>query len=493
MKSATKTLWLGVTAFFLFSIPYFSSLTNSWNRLEITWTRSDPFAVAFLLLLGGGALSLAVVFVRRLVPPESLRDKLLLFFLFVVIWPGVNAVSVVKNILAVFPGAAALQSRAALFFRSEEILKILLIGFYGYMALRLSNQAKKLAVIVLKIFSPAVLIFLVQLFWYPVIPTGAGEIPSAPILAPGKTPVFFYLFDECSYGHAMVSGNPAPGLLALSEISRQSFVFHRAFSPGNVTNESVPRILGEFHFDPASKEYNVNNSVFQDAYAAGWKNYLVGCYLPYALWFKGVSEFSRQVPAYKAPEGGFFNDLLSHAVLDANFSLIHWNAKLAEFVYEPYAVMVQKKRVDYCVALAKDVEEISGAGTFAYFHFSLPHDPFINVKADSSPSAGYFSNIVISDRILGDLMQILKKRGIWDRSLVIVTSDHGWKKDPQVAALSSPDDREALLRHVPLFVKLPGQGARRDVATIFPTENLKKLLETFFRGDRRGGILSLGQ
>ena len=66
--------------------------------------------------------------------------------------------------------------------------------------------------------------------------------------------------------------------------------------------------------------------------------------------------------------------------------------------------------------------------------------------------------VAIADRMIGDLIQRLRAEGLYDRSLLVVTADHGIAFEPGQAARSSVDGVTAgPVLWVPLFIKRPGQ------------------------------------
>ena len=60
---------------------------------------------------------------------------------------------------------------------------------------------------------------------------------------------------------------------------------------------------------------------------------------------------------------------------------------------------------------------------FVYAHWPFPHRPF--VKADGS-NGDYGDNLELIDRVVGKVRRTLEAKGVWDESLVIITSDHWW-------------------------------------------------------------------
>ena len=92
-----------------------------------------------------------------------------------------------------------------------------------------------------------------------------------------------------------------------------------------------------------------------------------------------------------------------------------------------------------------------------------------------------------ADRELGELLRHLKREGLFDKSLIVVTADHG------VAFNAGEHDRRTITREnaeqiasIPLFVKAPGQGRPRStrayaetvdiLPTIFDVLNVRPLV-----------------
>jgi hypothetical protein len=72
----------------------------------------------------------------------------------------------------------------------------------------------------------------------------------------------------------------------------------------------------------------------------------------------------------------------------------------------------------------------------------------------------------IADRYLGDLVQRLRETGLYDRSLLVVTADHGMAFEPGQSGRASVTNATApQVLWVPLFIKRPGQraGSTNDV------------------------------
>jgi arylsulfatase A-like enzyme len=112
---------------------------------------------------------------------------------------------------------------------------------------------------------------------------------------------------------------------------------------------------------------------------------------------------------------------------------------------------------------------------FVYAHVSVPHGPniwssasqdftFFNLRKD-----GYFENLELADRLLGELRRALEGAGLWETTTVVATADHGWR---HVDLIGERRDHR-----VPLLVKFPGQHARFDVSeTVDAATTVKRIV-----------------
>jgi hypothetical protein len=100
----------------------------------------------------------------------------------------------------------------------------------------------------------------------------------------------------------------------------------------------------------------------------------------------------------------------------------------------------------------------------------VPHYPYI-VNPDGryrgahpdawndADLAGYTRNLAYADKLLGEFVDAMRRADRFDDALIIVTSDHTWRRDPDRTGEVARDS----ITHVPLVVKLPGQRTAADV------------------------------
>ncbi len=128
------------------------------------------------------------------------------------------------------------------------------------------------------------------------------------------------------------------------------------------------------------------------------------------------------------------------------------------------------------VAVAKKWIDEQKKPVFFFLHLYEPHTPYEPPEPYKSKYAiAYDGEIAHVDQIVGDFLDHLKSRGIYDDALIIITSDHGeglndHKEEEHGIFLY----REAI--QVPLLVKLPGGAlkgssiaAPAQLVDIFPT------------------------
>ncbi len=78
----------------------------------------------------------------------------------------------------------------------------------------------------------------------------------------------------------------------------------------------------------------------------------------------------------------------------------------------------------------------------------------------------YLLQVAYVDRLLGRLLDRLRATGLYERSLVVVTADHGVAFEPQLSRRAVTETTFEQIASVPLFIKAPGQrrGAVDDSA-----------------------------
>ncbi|HEY2945323.1 MAG TPA: sulfatase-like hydrolase/transferase [Vicinamibacteria bacterium] len=109
-------------------------------------------------------------------------------------------------------------------------------------------------------------------------------------------------------------------------------------------------------------------------------------------------------------------------------------------------------------ALSRWIQDQGRARLLAFLHLYEPHTPYAPPERHRNHALLYDGDVSYADELVGRFLDGLKSRGVYDRALVVVTSDHGeGLKDHGEEEHGIFLYREAV--HVPLIVRLPG-GAR---------------------------------
>jgi choline-sulfatase len=107
---------------------------------------------------------------------------------------------------------------------------------------------------------------------------------------------------------------------------------------------------------------------------------------------------------------------------------------------------------------------------FAWFHFLDPHDMYMPHDADGIPPFGkkprdkYDAEVLYTDQKVGKLLDFVSKAPWRDRTVIIVTADHGEAFGEHNQFVHGFELWENLTR-VPLFVYVPGGGAPKHLET----------------------------
>jgi hypothetical protein len=104
-----------------------------------------------------------------------------------------------------------------------------------------------------------------------------------------------------------------------------------------------------------------------------------------------------------------------------------------------------------------------------FVHVPTPHMfPIYNRRGNNFDLRGatdYFDNLALVDRTVGELRQTLEKSGLWDRTAILVTADHGFRPDNWRGRTGWTPEFDRLTAGgasltVPLILKLPGKQER---------------------------------
>jgi len=363
------------------------------------------------------------------------------------------------------------------------------------------------------IVSPTVVLVGLQLFkpvCYRTAMDPLDEPPTAAALT-GSTDaapsVFVFMFDMWSYQRTFADGRVRAEYPNIAALAGESVVFHDAHAPGHMTSVSIPRFLFQTTDQPFARQGRVGferaggvvppescRSIFQTMSDRGYRTVMIGMFLPYAQWLGDGVDVCRSYSFYDHGRG-LAGRMAVHAVGALNKTTDPLTAALNERLELPL-------RVRYLAGLhrdiARDIEQVisqRGVPTFAVFHHPLPHAPFMyHVDGslrrpgpeimDDRRVDGYLAQLACVDRLVGGFVARMKQSGTYDRSLIVLTSDHTWQRDPD-RTRSGRTHWE--MTHVPLIIRLPGGPRPADVTERFETVGLMRLIEAALDGRAPAG------
>lgn len=124
---------------------------------------------------------------------------------------------------------------------------------------------------------------------------------------------------------------------------------------------------------------------------------------------------------------------------------------------------------------------------FSFIHLPVPHFPYrYNRKTDDfSGGEGYIDNLVLTDKVLGELRKKMETANLWDETVVIVSSDHQLriKRNKNFLTKSDFEITKGIedLR-IPFIVKLKNQNESIKHDKPFNIVNTQDLILKIIRG-----------
>ncbi len=472
MKEKLKYLWMSTTLSFLLSLQYIERYTEERNRMLFHWSRSDGLAIVFSTFLIGLLFFLLYLAASRF---KNHYIKKGIGFSFILLL----GIAIIKDI------EWWLSKLGNLTLWPETSYKLIVYLLYGLLfwalcvhlftkTARIKNAFKTLCLIL----SPIIPVFLITSFSYKTWTVTKGSLPKTPQLVaenPDKSNTFIFFFDEWSYSRSYKERTLLPIFKHLGEFKELSAAFHNAYSPHRTTYQSLPRFIFQNNFtfslknnrfffqtDDAEKiTVEKMDSIFTVPHSEGYFNAIVAVSLPYAHIVGNDVDFISSHSVYKMQGSNFLDRTFYHLLKSFVLYSFRFFPQTAKWAEEAYLNREQVRRTamihEQALAVIKNVTR----PTFALFHYTIPHEPFVFDSEGPKDvfriyewiPDNYMENLSYLDKIIGEIILTLQQSGKYENSLIVMTSDHSWRDDPDVLK----DESNPKQRHIPLFVKFPGQ------------------------------------
>lgn len=315
------------------------------------------------------------------------------------------------------------------------------------------------------------------------------ERASSPLVVAERAcaPLLVWLFDELSFSYLYDDdGRVRSGLPAFSRLGSNATHYLSVGGPGRETLSALPSFLAARRVrdirveddrllerldegDLAPFSATGGESLFGTARRLGFVTEIAGYYLAYCELLADVVDRCRSLSFYNAssPDEGMFP---AGPVLT---TLILWPRQFPFGLLKnlPFA-RHQRALVETLAAFARR-PVAAQPPVFRFVHFSVPHLPFV-FDADgydppfdplqTASDTEYAQQVQYVDRLLGELVDQLRRDGAYDRTTIVILADHGYRFGGR--------ERDPL--HIPFIVKRPGQQQRVDVRSELQGEMLLK-------------------
>jgi hypothetical protein len=324
--------------------------------------------------------------------------------------------------------------------------------------------------------------------------------------------VVWIVFDELSRS-VVFESRPASLLLPnFDRLRAGSFHAASALSPSGFTETTMPAlILGEKvtsatpagpatlllrtdrHPEPFG--WHTRQNVFDTARDLGYNTALAGWFHPYgrvlnrslteSFWVAGWLNIGIEEP-------GAAQSFLANVLFRARIQL----SSLPLVGHLPGVfpgLPARREKIDRFRRLMEHAGRIAADPSIglALLHLTEPHPPpvYSRERQALAPERrnSYLDSVAYADRVLGELRSAMERRGVWDRTVVIVSSDHGWRPDLWRGDAEWTAEDQTLVaggvRQVPFLVKMAGQRTPVEYAMPFDTVVTRALITRILAGE----------
>lgn len=267
---------------------------------------------------------------------------------------------------------------------------------------------------------------------------------------------------------------------ALEDFARDAVVFEKAFAQASWTKPSFATIFTGL-YPEQHRATNKDSGVPEDANTLAERLRAAGYYTqgyPNNPWLSALYNFDQGYVGYDFLEPDRIYGAPASAANLAVYGVLHRMVKP-----RVDALLRRKMNVRQFYHPAEDVTGAAlrflesgavpdGAPFFLYLHYMDTHDPFMDPDAphggyaranmdkpapslDKAMEKAYILEIRHMDRYLGELFDGLKRMGLYDNTLIVITGDHGEEFFEHGGWWHGQTLYDELI-HVPLLVKLPG-------------------------------------
>jgi hypothetical protein len=344
----------------------------------------------------------------------------------------------------------------------------------------------------------------------PVTITANSSVNSA---LPPRQPndrVLWVIFDELDY-HATFEARPVSlDLPELDRLRRESFFASSAYPPAGATVLSLPALITgrlvsatrETSPDELTLTFADENrpvpwsrqpNIFSRVQALGGATAVVGWHHPYCrvignslakCWWDATDAEDSHSPRLYQSMGDYA--LRSVYTVPILRDVLARQVRRHKRVEVDYVEFVERVR-----AHAKEMAA-DGSLTLTLLHFPIPHPDcaYDRVKKEYryDNRCNYFDSLALVDRTLGELRVVLENAGLWDKTTLLVSSDHWWRinvwrNEGRWTAEEAAISGNQIDNRIPFLLKLKNQREGMTYDQAFNTIVTHDLILAVLRGE----------
>jgi hypothetical protein len=476
------------------------------------WKQYPGYAALEALVIN--VLLVAILFyaglnlLRRFGGPQGMKLTYLIFI--------VTLLRVLNNIRSQFDNLNTSHLREVIGRGGYLAIVIVVLSLLTFAIVRYGlRSVARAATWILLIWSPFGLVGLGQATWLvfkygpPVTQekTPAPELKTDPAAKPR---VLWLIFDEMDQNLAFAARPEGVRLPEFDRFRAESFFASNAYPPAGHTSQSIPALLtgqlisqvrpiapSELSLTIPPGDHPVTwssqSDVFSDARSLGMNTALVGWYHPYCRVIGDRLTHCRWEPGTQRLDSSKLS--LKKNLVRQEIDLL----RLIPFAYRIFTSRFPDRGRDYgsehvadTEALAREAKDVVADERFGlvFIHLSVPHPPYIYNRSDekliSNPTGNYLDNLALADRMFGQLRQRMEQAGAWDRTTIIVSSDHWWRSDYWRNRIFWSKADEAIAgtvdHRVPFMIKLSEQKTGTTFSSQFNTVLTRELIGEIMHG-----------
>jgi hypothetical protein len=313
--------------------------------------------------------------------------------------------------------------------------------------------------------------------------------------------IIWILFDELSYYQAFEHRFAGLAMPEFDKLKSESYSFSDLQPAGYETQEVLPsfflghvvddlrsnlngaaiiRLAGEKHW----QSFDAHATLFSDAQRMGWTTGVVGWYNPYCRMLAETLDY-----CFWRTGNGAWNGVASDQSVLKNAMAPF--AEVARLYRRQPGFPHEEKHASDLAAILPQAEALirnQNIG-FIFIHLPVPHPPGIYDRRPphQRTTGTYIDNLALSDRVLGELMEIINETTLAAKTTVVIASDHSWRiprwrnaprwsMEEETASQGRFDTRPVLMIH------FPGQSEEHDITRPFDDIKLHDILEQMLQG-----------